>query len=475
MEFESNYLLVKTRLTFSSSFPPTWARRLSFSIFVSILLLTILSVHFTTLGQSNAQLEKIATLIADNQLGEAETEIQAILHSKPNDPVVLNLFGTIRAKQTRFAEAESLFTRAIRADDQFVGPHLNLAYLYTLTGKPDKTIVELREVLRLEPKHAGALDQLARLLLAQGRIVEGIQVLEEGEKFQQLTPSLLVLRGDAYLKSGNAAKGEENYKTALARDDQNTDAVLGLAQAAQLKADNNSAAALLARARKMEAATPDTLYRFAVVAMRAGLYEEANRSLLAAINIKSDDASYYLALGTTWIKKPDLDEAEKAFRRTLQLRPGDPQAQMYLGYILLEEKKYPEAIDWLQKSLEQDNSIPETYFYLGQIAQEQNDDQRAIELFKKAIQLAPTYSFAYAGLGASYLRLKNYTLAQQELEYSIKLDPNDAKAHYNLAVLFARLNNQQRSEAEMAIVERLKKAAKPEKSETIQPRPNSPR
>jgi len=438
------------------------------SLLVLVVLFT-LSEFSQTSAQTDGRLkalEHAASLISENREAEAERELDAILKSSPNDAAALNLLGTIRAKQGRYAESESLFMRAVKSDQLFVGAHVNLANLYSITGQSQKAISELRNVLQLQPQDTEARERLSRLLLAGGQIDDGIQVLEEGAQSQQLSPSLLALRGDAYLRKGNAAKAEESYQLALSQDSDNTDAVLGLAQAAQMKGDNATAGELLARARKMVANSPDTLYRFAQVAMRAGLYEEANRTLLAAIKVKSDDPAYFLALGNTWLKKPDLDEAEQAFRQALKLQPTNPQAQLSLGYTLLEEKKYPEAVAWLEKSLAQDKTVPETHFYLGQIAQEQNDDLRAIEFFKQAIQLAPDYSFAHGLLGASYLRLKNYPQAQQELELSIKLNPNNAKAHYDLAVLFARLNNQQRSREEMAIVERLKNAAKGGKSET---------
>jgi tetratricopeptide (TPR) repeat protein len=347
---------------------------------------------------------------------------------------------------------------------------MNLAYLYSLMGQPTKMISELKEVLLLDPRNSEALDRLARMLLARGEIDEGIRVLEQAERSQPLTVPLLLLLGDAFLKKGNAVKAEESYQKVLTQNSDNTDAVLGLAQVSQLREDPSAASAYLARARKMVAHSPDTLYRFAVVALRAGLFEEANGTLLAAIKLKPDDPAYYLALGTTWIKKPDLPEAEIAFRRAVELQPGNPQAEMYLGYTLLEQKKYPEAREWLEKSLSRDKSIPETYFYLGQHAQAFNEDERAIELFKKAIELAPSYSFAHAAMGSSYLKLKNFPLAQQELELGVKLNPNDSKAHYDLAVLFARLKNRQRAQEEMEIAEKLKNAGKSAKIETKSPK-----
>lgn len=422
-----------------------------------------------------ARLEQAASLISAKHIDEAEKELSAILKAAPNEPTALNLLGTVRAQQGRLNEAEILFSRAVRGDDRFVGPHMNLAYLYTLRGEPKKTISELREVLRLDPKNSEALDRLARLLLAQGQTDEGIELLEHAAPSQALSASLLVLLGDAYLKKRNTSRADESYQAALAQDSGQTDAVLGLAQVAQLKGDANAPLVYLGRARKMVANSSETLYRFALVALRAGLFEEANGTLLAAIKLKGDDPAYFLALGTTWIKKPDLLAAEQAFRRALQLQPESSQAQMYLGYTLLEQKKYPEAREYLEKSLQGDKSVPETYYYLGQVAQEENEDVRAIQLFKRAIELAPSYSFAHAALGASYLQLKNYPLAQQELELSVKLNPNDSKAHYNLAVLFARLKNQQRAQEELQIVEKLKNAGKAGKGETTGPSASNPR
>jgi protein O-GlcNAc transferase len=402
------------------------------------------------------QLEHAAALIADNRTTDAEKEISSILRVAPNEPAALNLLGTIRAKQGRLREAETLFLRAISGDRQYIGAHMNLAHLYTLMRQPKKTVSELRQVLLLDQKNGEALDRLARLLLAQGEIDEGIKTLEQAEQSQPLSVRLLVLLGDAYFKKGNAASAEARYQFALEQQSDDTDAVLGLAQVSQFKGDAERASLYLARARKMVATSPDTLYRFALVALSARLYEEANGALLSAIKLNPNDPAYFLALGATWLEKPDLVEAEQAFRRALQLQPDSAKAQMYLGYTLLEQKKYPEAREWLEKSLQRDKNIPETYYYLGQIAQEQNADGRAIELFRKAIEMVPSYSFAHAALGASYLKLKNYPLAQQELELSVKLNPNDAKAHYNLAVLFARLKNPARAQEEMAIVERLK-------------------
>ena len=118
--------------------------------------------------------EQIAVLIRDNKLPEAEKELTSILKISPDLPVALNFMGTIRAQQGRLNEAELLFLRAVRNDKKFAGARMNLVYLYLLKRTPEKSIVQLKEILALEPEHAEATEKLAELLLSQGRVDESI-------------------------------------------------------------------------------------------------------------------------------------------------------------------------------------------------------------------------------------------------------------------------------------------------------------
>jgi tetratricopeptide (TPR) repeat protein len=432
------------------------------------LLFMVLVNPFNSQAQKislDKRLERAAALISEKRISEAEQQLSHILKIRPNNALALNLLGTIRAQQRKLDEAQSLFARAISADGQLIGPRLNLAYLYSLKGDQEKSISELKGVLSLDPSQPEALEAVARSLLARGQIDETLRALERTTQPEALSAPLLVLLGDEYLKKGNLDKAQQSYQFAVSKQSEDADAILGLAQVYQFRGDAQNALVYLSRARKLVATSPETLYRFALVSARAGLYEEANVSLQAAIKLKPDEAAYFVALGNTWLKKPDVLAAEHAFRRAVELQPDGAQAQMYLGYALMEQKKYPEAREWLEKSLARDAGNPETFYYLGLIAQEQNEDDRAIDLLKKAIQLVPSFSFPHAALGSSYLKLKNYPLAKAELELSVKLNPDDAKAHYSLAVLYARLKEPERAQQEMQIVEKLKQAGKTHQKE----------
>jgi Flp pilus assembly protein TadD len=426
-------------------------------------------------GNADPRLERAASFISGDRLGEAEQELNAILKARPTDALALNLLGTVRAKQGRLDEAEALFVRAVRLDDKFAGAHMNLAYLYLLRNAPEKTVAELRAVHRLAPEDADVTYKLAHLLLTLGRADECVAVVEDARRANRMTPPLTTLLGDAYLKNGDAGRAEESYKLALGADAGNADALLGLALVSQSKGDAPSASAYLARVKPLVADLPEMLYRFAVAAMRSEMYDDAKGALERAAQLRPDEPAYLVALGAVWLKKPDLFEAERVFRQALKLQPDNPQAQMYLGYTLLKQKKLPEARELLESSAKRDASAPETFYYLGLIAEEQNEDARAVELFGKSVSLAPSLAVAHIALGSTYLKLRDYERARQELEKGVKLKPDDSKAHYNLARLYALLKEPGRAKEEMAIVEKLKNAGQAQTQEADTPAPSSPR
>src|SRR6185369_12626973 len=110
-----------------------------------IAFLFLLLVPHNAAAQSDGvvkKLEQAAAFIVDNRLDEAEKNLQSLLRTAPNNAAELDLLGTIRAKQGRLDDAETLFTPAVHAYKQLLGAHMNRTYRCLLNGIPDKTAIE---------------------------------------------------------------------------------------------------------------------------------------------------------------------------------------------------------------------------------------------------------------------------------------------------------------------------------------------
>lgn len=405
-----------------------------------------------------ARVEQAAGLLREGKVEEAERLLAAVLKVAPHEAGALNLLGTIRAQQGKLDEAEALFMRAARADSRFVGPRMNLAYLYNLKGLPEKAIAALGEVLALDPDNADAAQKLARLLLSRNRLDECIDLVEGLKRRGHASAALLSILGDAQLGKGDVTKAEESYGLTLGQSPNDATALLGMAQVGLHRGDAQGAVSYLARAREAAAGSPDLLYGYALVALRAGFGEEAGEALARAAQLRPDDSRVVYLSGVSWLKrrKPDLSEAEQSFRRFLELQPASPQGQLFLGYVLLKQKRSAEARALIETSVKADASAPEGFYYLGLIAQDEQEDGRAVSILEEVARRFPSFAHAHVALGVSYMKLKDYERARRALETAVKLGPGDQKAHFNLALLYARLKEPARAQEEMRVVEELK-------------------
>ena len=401
----------------------------------------VLILAAVAVAQDVARLERVATLIRENKTTEAERQLAVLLRSNPNEPVALNLMGTIRAKQGRLTEAETLFVRSVVNNPRYTAARMNLAFLYLQKNEPAKAVVQLKEVSLAEPTNT----------------------------------DVMVMLGDAYLATNSLAEAEEQYLGALDGRLDNAGALLGLAQISKAKGELKEVTIYLTRIGTLTAnsTSPELLYKFALLSLQVGMADAAKTALENALKLRPNDPAYMLGYGIAWLRKGDLFEAEKVFRKLIQLQPNSEPAQVHLGYVLLNQKKYDEARLWLEKSARGAAPIPEVFYYLGLVAQEQNDDAKAIGLFEKAVQKLPNYAHARIALGSSYIKLRNYPRAKEELETAVKLDPEEPTAHYNLALLYARLKDPARAQEEMRIVEKLKaKGAGSDGVVVLPPNPN---
>lgn len=184
----------------------------------------------------------------------------------------------------------------------------------------------------------------------------------------------------------------------------------------------------------------------AKAAQDLGEVEEAEASLLRAVEFDRGLRLPYMMLCRIAMAQGRWDDAELRVRQALRIREGADGYNL-LGISLDRLGRAEEARAAYSQGIELDPSYEELYCNLGQLVRK-SDPVTAESLFSKAIDLAPDYSEAHQELGSLLLQHNVLDEAEYHLRRAIELDPADTWARLYLGNLLW-----QRNDIRAAIVE----------------------
>ena len=258
-----------------------------------------------------------------------------------------------------------------------------------------------RSILKIQPKHINANNNLGTLLYSLGR-------LDEAEVFYkkviEIKPNV-----NGYNNLGTLQKvmnklneAEENIKKAIA----------------------------------LKPNLAETYYNLALVQTQKGKLEEAEINYKRAIERKTNQSKFYNNLGDILFKLIKLEEAEVNYKKAIQLRPNQAEFYNNLGTTLLKLNRFDDAEANYRKAIELKPNLAEAYVYLGIVLMELGKLKESEISYRKAIELKPDYIEAHFNLSITHYFLNNLESSIFELEYVLKKDEDEFKflSSVNLAI-----------------------------------------
>lgn len=198
----------------------------------------------------------------------------------------------------------------------------------------------------------------------------------------------------------------------------------------------------LIKANELQPNDPEILNNLGMAYYFKGEEETAIKTLKKAISIGGMISDARVNLGTIFLKKKNINEAEKLYKSVLRDLTYDKQARTYynLGLIELEVRKdLVSAENYFKKSLKEDDSYCPSYFKLGFIKFSKRQYRKAINHFKDSLKGTCSESPAsHYYIGLSHLGLKNYDHARikfDEIQTKFKKSPYSAKARTRMIEL----------------------------------------
>jgi len=305
---------------------------------------------------------------------EAVAEAQELLKRHPNDIQSRRLLGRIYLRSLGdfnagsgqseiVAHAIEQYREIYRIDPSDLESALWLARLYRLHNEHDKAEEVLRSILKEDSENEPAIEQLTQLLLDEGKVSEGVALLE-GITARSPSPVLLDLLGDAYTQSKDLNKAEQAYRKAAELDPSELSHQRGLGQT------------LMAEEK----------------------YSDALSVYQKLVDLMPDDADVYLRIAQIYRELHQLDKAEDNLVKARQYAPGSLEVMYNEAMLYQAQGRNEDAIRVLSDAVTglkgQANALPSRgrslailYQQLGQLYRDTQNYQAAIYTYQELARL----------------------------------------------------------------------------------------
>jgi tetratricopeptide (TPR) repeat protein len=175
-------------------------------------------------------------------------------------------------------------------------------------------------------------------------------------------------------------------------------------------------------------------------------------------------AKLKVGLGVSLYTQSQYDEAVRTLCAAVDLNPADPRPYEFLGKV---GKSSPSLLPEIRSRLEgfarlyPDNG-PAAYYYAMALWQRTPGQAAAsletIEaLLKKAVGDDPTLYEAHFQLGVLYQDEEKYGDAIAQFNRTLNLRPDYSRAHYHLVLLYNRTHQKQLADEHLALLKQIKK------------------
>ena len=339
-------------------------------------------------------LQDAAQAMTAGKLTRAETDLQTVLRTSPDDYRALDLLGVVRVLQRRDVEAEPLFRRAVQKNADFAPAHAHLGLLYFQKGRSDDAVPQLREALRLDSARIDALDALVQIL----------------------------------------------------RDESKTAAAAG---------DSGRSLALLREARNYAPDNPDVQFEFGTIALRLSLWQDAIAAFQQTLKLRQSDPVALYSLGRAFLGEWKFEDARQQFARYVEARPNDASGHCALGMTLAALERTQEAQEQFEQSIALAPEQTESYFRLGLIELNRKDLDEAAANFRRVLTHDPKHAGSLSGLGRVAFEQKRYSDAIDLLQRALAIDDSSREAHYYLGLTFVRVGRKEEADRQLEIATRL--------------------
>jgi Flp pilus assembly protein TadD len=117
---------------------------------------------------------------------------------------------------------------------------------------------------------------------------------------------------------------------------------------------------------------------------------EAIAAWQSALDERPEDTDLLIRIATAQSRLQHLDEAEKTMLRAVELAPRSPKVRQNLGLVYFKQKRFDDALDAFERVVALQESYPEACYYIGLIHEMRGDERAAERYYVRAVNVGPS-------------------------------------------------------------------------------------
>ena len=369
----------------------------------------------------------------------ARAAFEKALALKTDEVTAHTYLGIIADQAGDLKEAERHFAAAVKADPNRASVRNNYGAILMRTGRSTLAAAEFEKSLKLDPDQPNALANLAQIRFANDDLKASAELFKRAftikpdvEIARALTVIALRLKDNP-----SASTYYQRYAAALAAES-GTAAHVPAARA-ELGAALFEAGLLqeaeteLSAAVSLNPADTDSVVRLARVYLARKDLPAAGRTLEASVARGNDPAPVYALLADVYEQSGHVENAIPAMRLAIERDPQSERLRFEYAVLLTNTNAPAAAVIRLEEALKQFSSSSRLWFALGFANFKLDKNDEAERALRKAIELDPKFAAAFAYLGLIRARTGAYDEAISLYESALQADSRLAVVHHLIA------------------------------------------
>ena len=367
-----------------------------------------------------------------------------------------------RIKRTSSASAALAVTLALavsacqKSTNLSEAQHLDRAKTYQAEGKTQSQIIELKNILQSNPKHAEA-----HWLLGETYVI--LRYGKEAEKELRRAQELGIDPETIKVPLGKALLEQKEYKSVLneiqpgaASAAKSVAAIKTLHAQAELGLKQfEKGCALFHDAKQADASYIPAYWGAAQCLLGFGKPVEAAEELDKALQIDAKNVETWLLRGDLWRNQKQLAEAEKAYGTGLSLRSEHLALLLARASVRVPQNNHVGALEDIALADKQSKDHPLALHLRGVMLYKDKKYTDAKAAFESVLLTNPDYLPTILWLGMADYALNNLEQASHAFARYVAAVPNSTEIQAFLAISKARLGGTKAAAESLAILDKV--------------------